>query len=156
MIGAAKTCGSTLNALAKCNVSVTFTPTAAGQRGAQLVTSDDAYNTPQTAQLTGLAAASLAPAAAKFGTVKTGTTSKPVKFTLTNNQSVTLNNIAASTTGDFAVSATTCAASLASKGKCTISVTFTPTGTGLRTGELIVSDSADNSPQTATLTGTGH
>jgi hypothetical protein len=34
-------------------------------------------------------------------------------------------------------------------------VTFTPTGTGTRTGKLSVSDSANNSPQTSSLTGTG-
>jgi hypothetical protein len=36
-----------------------------------------------------------------------------------------------------------------------ISVVFTPTATGTRTGTLSVSDSAINSPQTSTLTGTG-
>jgi hypothetical protein len=59
------------------------------------------------------------------------------------------------TTGDFAVSATTCTPSLPAKGKCKISVTFTPQATGTRTGQLNVSDSADTSPQTASLTGTG-
>jgi hypothetical protein len=34
-------------------------------------------------------------------------------------------------------------------------VTFTPKATGTRTGQLSVSDSASNSPQTASLTGTG-
>jgi len=74
---------------------------------------------------------------------------------LTNNQSETLTGIATSITGDFAVASTTCKTTLAAKGKCTISVTFTPTQTGTRTGELTVSDSASNSPQTSTLTGTG-
>jgi hypothetical protein len=34
-------------------------------------------------------------------------------------------------------------------------VTFTPTQTGTRIGQLTVSDSANNSPQTASLRGTG-
>jgi hypothetical protein len=34
-------------------------------------------------------------------------------------------------------------------------VTFTPTQVGKRAGQLSVSDSANNSPQTASLTGTG-
>jgi hypothetical protein len=38
---------------------------------------------------------------------------------------------------------------------CTISVTFAPTDIGTRTGQLVVSDSASDSPQTASLTGTG-
>jgi hypothetical protein len=38
---------------------------------------------------------------------------------------------------------------------CTIDVVFTPTQTGTRTGTLQVADSANNSPQTSNLTGTG-
>src|SRR5262249_61679904 len=72
-----------------------------------------------------------------------------------NNQTVMLSSIGISTTGDFAVSATTCTTSLAAKGKCTISVVFKPTATGNRTGKLSVSDSAKNSPQTVVLSGTG-
>jgi hypothetical protein len=59
------------------------------------------------------------------------------------------------TTGDFAVSTTTCGTSLASKRKCTINVVFKPTATGTRSGTLSVNDSAGNSPQTSQLTGTG-
>jgi hypothetical protein len=55
----------------------------------------------------------------------------------------------------FAVSTTTCGSSLAKKTKCTISVVFKPTGTGATEGSLSVSDSANNSPQTSSLKGTG-
>lgn len=99
--------------------------------------------------------ATLTPASATYAKQKVGTTSKAKTFTLTNRQSVTLTGIAIKTTGDFAVSATTCTANLPAKEKCTISVTFTPTEKGTRTGQLQVSDSADNSPQMANLTGTG-
>jgi hypothetical protein len=44
---------------------------------------------------------------------------------------------------------------LAAKKECEISVTFTPTQIGSRTGTLSLSDSAGNSPQVVTLTGTG-
>jgi hypothetical protein len=154
-----KTCGATLTALAKCTISVTFTPTATNQRTAQLIVSDNAFNTPQVAQLIGLPEASLSPSSHNFGTVKTGTTSSPVKFTLTNNQAVTLNSIgitfAGTDAGDFKVSSTTCSSSLAAKSHCSISVTFTPGATGARSGVLIVTDNAVNSPQTAQLQGTG-
>jgi hypothetical protein len=53
------------------------------------------------------------------------------------------------------VSATTCGSSLLAERNCTISVTFTPTQTGTRTGQLSVSDSANNTPQTSNLRGTG-
>ena len=104
---------------------------------------------------TGIAAATLTPASATYAKQAVGTTSAAKTFTLTNDQAVALTGIAISTTGDFAVSATTCTTSLAAKGKCTISVTFTPTETGTRTGQLSVSDSASNSPQTSALKGTG-
>ena len=119
--------------------------------------SDSANNSPQTVALsgTGVLPATLTPATATYAAQAVGTTSAAKTFTLTNNQTVALTSIAISTTGDFAVSATTCTTSLAAKGKCTISVTFTPTATGTRTGQLSVSDSASNSPQTSNLTGTG-
>lgn len=97
----------------------------------------------------------LTPTAATYAKQPVGTTSAPKTFTLTNNLPVDLTAIAISTTGDFAVSATTCTTTLAINKKCTISVTFTPTQTGKRTGKLIVSDSAPNSPQTASLKGAG-
>jgi len=56
--------------------------------------------------------------------------------------------------GDFAET-NTCGASLAARSRCTISLTFTPGATGTRTATLTVTDSANNSPQTMALTGTG-
>jgi hypothetical protein len=99
--------------------------------------------------------ATLTPASATYAAQKVGTTSAAKTFTLTNDQTVVLNNVVISTNGPYAVSATTCTTSLAAKGKCTISVTFTPTETGTRTGQLIVNDSASNSPQASNLKGTG-
>ncbi len=84
-----------------------------------------------------------------------GTTSAAQSVTLTNNSSaaVTIKGIAA--TGDFAVSANTCGATVAAGANCTISVTFTPTATGTRTGQISISESADSSPLLIALTGTG-
>lgn len=152
-----KTCGATLAAGARCTVKVTFTPPVLGSLVGTLTFTDNAPNSPQTVPLsgTGVLPATLMPATAKYAAQAVGTTSAAKTFTLVNNQTVTLNNIAISTTGDFAVSAKTCTTSLAAKAKCTISVTFTPTTTGTRTGTLSVSDSASNSPQTSNLSGTG-
>ena len=152
------TCGNTLAAGARCGVSVTFTPTVLGKVTGTLTFTDNAFNSPQqTVALSGTGAepATLTPASYTYATQAVGTTSPAKTFTLTNNQSTTLNNIVISTTGDFAAPSTTCTTTLAAKGKCTISVTFTPTATGKRTGQLSVSDSASNNPQTSKLTGTG-
>jgi hypothetical protein len=104
---------------------------------------------------TGVLPVALTPTSATFAAQAVGTTSLPKTFALTNNQTVTLNSIVIATTGDFGVAATTCTTSLAAKGRCTISVVFTPAATGTRTGKLSVSDSANSSPQTSTLLGKG-
>ena len=150
-------CGSTLAAGASCKIKVTFTPTQLGARTGNITITDNASNSPQTVPLsgTGLAQATLTPATATYPVRVVGTTSPAKVFTLSNKQSVTLTGIVPSTTGDFAISTTTCTTSLAAKASCKISVTFTPTATGTRTGILSVADSAGNSPQTSTLTGTG-
>jgi hypothetical protein len=138
-------------------VSITFTPMALGKRTGTLTFTDNAVNSPQTVPLagTGVKPATLTPASAVYAPQNVGTTSAAKTFTLTNNQPVDLTGIAISTTGHFAVSATTCEASLNAKANCTISVNFSPTETGTQTGQLIVQDSASNNPQTSNLTGTG-
>ena len=151
------TCGGSLAAGKFCSIWVTFTPTQTGKLTGTLSVADSAPNSPQNLPLTGTGVepAMLTPASFTFNPEAVGKTGGPKAFTLTNYQSVSLTSIAMSTTGDFAISATTCGTSLAAKTSCTISVTFTPTAKGTRTGQLKVSDSASNSPQTASLTGTG-
>ena len=154
---ASTTCVSPLGAGKTCTVSITFTPTALGNLTGTLSFTDNAPNSPQKVSLsgTGVVPASLTPSSATYATQKVGTTSAAKTFTLTNNLAVALTSIAISTAGDFAVSATTCATTLVAHGTCTINLTFKPTQTGTRTGKLNVSDSANNSPQSSTLTGTG-
>jgi hypothetical protein len=153
----AKSCGSTVAVGKSCVIKVTFTPTQVGTRTGTLTITDNAANSPQTVPLsgTGTVQATLTPATATYAAVTVGQTSTAKVFTLANKQSVALSSIAISTTGDFSVSTTTCTASLAAKTSCKISVVFKPTATGTRTGTLKVADSAINSPQTSTLTGTG-
>ena len=157
----ANTCGAALAGKKSCNVSITFTAMALGKLTGTLTFTDNAVNSPQTVPLsgTGVEPATLTPASAIYAKQNVGTTSAAKTFKLTNNQPVDLTGIAISTIGDFAVSATTCGTRLPAIGNagnhCTISVTFTPTATGTRTGRLSVSDSASNSPQVSSLTGAG-
>ena len=150
-------CGAVLQVGKTCRVSMTFTPTALGKVTGALTVTDNAAKSPQTVDLSGVGTepANLTPASAIYGSQPVGSTSSAKIFTLRNDQSLTLNNIAISTSGDFAVSATTCTTSLAARQKCTISVTFTPKASGTRMGQLRARDSANNSPQTVVLTGTG-
>jgi VCBS repeat protein/ASPM-SPD-2-Hydin domain-containing protein len=89
-----------------------------------------------------------------FGQRKVGTTSPPKQVTLTNGgtQTVSISQIAS--TGDFSQS-NNCPSALDMLKSCVITVTFTPTATGTRTGSLSFTDNAANSPQTVQLTGTG-
>ena len=118
---------------------------------------DNAANSPQTVPLsgTGVEPATLTPANVTYAAQKVGTTSAAKTFTLTNNEPIALTGITISTTGDFKESAKTCGTSLAAGSTCSISIVFKPTATGKRTGQLSVKDSAKNSPQTASLSGTG-
>ena len=89
-----------------------------------------------------------------FGSQNSGTTSAAQTVTLTNGGNATLKITSIATSGDFAET-NTCPSSLAANANCAISVTFTPTAVGTRTGAVTITDNASNSPQTISLTGTG-
>ncbi len=93
----------------------------------------------------------VAPTALNFGSVATGSTSAVQTATVTNPTSAAVPVTSISTTGDFAQT-NTCGSSIAANGSCTVSVTFTPTATGSRTGTLTVNAGGST---TVSLTGTG-
>ena len=142
-----------------CTVSVTFTPEAASARSASLQLTDDAQGSPQTVSLTGtgVAQVTVSPTSLTFATQKVGIKSAAKTVTLTNNLPAALP-FSLSFTGadpnDFAAT-NNCSSSAPAKSHCSISVTFTPGATGKRTATLNVNDSANNSPQTVSLSGTG-
>ena len=154
------TCGSSVAAKSKCTVSVTFSPQATGTRTATLNLNDGATNTPQTVSLTGTGVAQVTwtPASLTFAAQTVDTRSVAKIVTLTNNMPTVLSFSGASftgtNTGDFAQT-NTCGSSVPAKGKCTISVTFTPEAKGTRTATLNLNDNATGSPQSVSLKGTG-
>jgi hypothetical protein len=155
---ASNTCGSSLAAGATCKVNITFTPSVGGSLTGSLAISDSAPDSPQTVGLsgTGNLPLTISPVTLSFGTVAVGTTSAAKTVSLTNNQTSTLS-FAFSASGDYAISSsgTTCGASLASKAKCNIAVTFTPQAAGSVNGAVTITDGTSFSPQLATLSGTG-
>jgi pimeloyl-ACP methyl ester carboxylesterase len=157
----ATTCGKTLALKKSCTLSITFTPTALGARSAMLILTDSAVNSPQTVALsgTGVLQVSLSPTALAFGNQADGSSSAPKSVTLTNNTSTALPISSVATTGtnsgEFAVSSNTCGASVGGHSSCKISVTFAPVTPGAKTASLTITDSANNSPQSVSLTGTG-
>src|SRR5450755_158043 len=100
----------------------------------------------------------LSPATLPFGNQIQATTSAAKTATLKNAQTSALTITSIGVTGNFTQTGGTCPlspAKLAKGASCTILITFTPATVGSLTGKLTVTDSATNSPQTATLTGTG-
>ncbi|HEV2351872.1 MAG TPA: DUF3443 family protein [Terriglobia bacterium] len=97
-------------------------------------------------------AASLSATSLTFISPTVGTPSAAQTVTLNSTGSGTLTLSAIATSGDFAQT-NNCATSLASGASCAISVIFTPTASGTRTGALTVTDNAGNSPQTVSLSG---
>ena len=146
---------------ASCVVNVIFTPTSPGAAGAVTIT-DNAATSPQTIVLTGpnltSPSAILSPASLTFASQTIGTTSGAQTVTLTNpvnglSAPLTISSISA--VGDFAIAQNSCGRLLAAGGACTISITFTPTASGTRTGLLAVFDNAPSLQQGVTLNGTG-
>ncbi len=153
-------CGNSLNPHSSCSMNISFQPKSVGTITGVLSVSDQ-YRT-QMVSLNGVGVAppgvSLSPVAAiNFPAAGVGVTSSAEKVTLTNNGGVPLLVQSVTLTGDFIVmpGSNTCGSALAVGAACTMQVAFAPTAGGARSGSLIVTDSAANSPQTLSLTGMG-
>ena len=103
-------------------------------------------------------AAQLFPTSQDMGQVTVGQTAATRVISLVNtggqDLAITGISIAGTKAGDFSQT-NTCTASLAPNGNCSISLGFTPSGTGPEQATLQVADDAPGSPQSATMTGTG-
>jgi FG-GAP-like repeat/Abnormal spindle-like microcephaly-assoc'd, ASPM-SPD-2-Hydin/FG-GAP repeat len=157
------TCGSSLAAGATCTISVIFAPQASGLRTAAIQIADNAFNTPQTINLTGTgatpsAAASVMPGTLTFNSQYVGSTSSPQTVTLSSTGSIPLTvtgiSLAGAQAGDFSQT-NNCGISVANGSSCQVTVSFAPTAAGGRAATLSIGDNAGNSPQTVALAGTG-
>ena len=155
-------CGGSLAPGRSCRINVRFAPTTTGVLNGTLTITDSDVTSPQVINLTGTGvqpAATLTPASHNFGTQARRTTSTPFTFTLANSGSATLNinsiGLAGANSNQFIITSRTCGNTLAVGATCNISVAFAPNGRQAYSATLQVVDNAPNSPQTATLTGTG-
>jgi hypothetical protein len=99
--------------------------------------------------------ANVSPLTLNFPSQTVETTSAPMIVTLTNGSNghdLTIQKITVS--GDFSQT-NNCPATLSTGAGCTISITFTPTATGMRTGTLTITDNDPTGSQTVNLSGTG-
>lgn len=149
------TCPPSLAPQSQCKINVAFKPLRKGLLTGQVQISDNAMNSPQAIALSGTGTfALISPTSINFGVVGVGQSSTQTT-TLTNlgTTSMTINNIY--TSGPPYTETNTCGSTLASKARCVISVTFSPTRTGTKAGTLYIGDSGGGSPQQVALAGTG-
>jgi hypothetical protein len=102
-----------------------------------------------------LATAAANPTALTFAAQAEGTSSSAQDVTLENTGSVALTPTAVGISGDFSESDNCANATVNANASCVIHVTFAPTQTGTRTGQLTVSANIAGGQLTAGLSGTG-
>jgi trimeric autotransporter adhesin len=155
-------CG-TVTPTSSCNLIVTFTPqpgasTSTTRLGAIEINSD-ASTALEFVSLVGNTIPSplvLSPISLDFGSVQLGSSAQlPIQVTNTSSTPAFFTGIA--TSGDYTATGTcpTPGNTLAPSTSCTITVTFTPSQTGIRTGTVGISTSLSTLPINATLTGIG-
>jgi hypothetical protein len=148
-------CGSTIAVGAQCHIKIVFQPQAGGARSASLSVSYQGFGSPQGIPLTGfgaVATVTLTPPKLTFPLQLVGTTSSAQPATLTNTGTVSVNISNTATTAQFSQT-NNCPSSLPVSGNCQIQVQFAPQQKGQIAGTLSVTDDAQGSPQTVTLSG---
>ncbi|HEY4018855.1 MAG TPA: choice-of-anchor D domain-containing protein [Pseudonocardiaceae bacterium] len=149
-------CGSSIAAGGSCTATVTFSPTATGaQSGALTVTAGGGTST-TTLSGTGTAPGPVLspnPGSLAFAGTVVGSHANPQTVTVSNTGTTTATISAVSATGDF--TQTNNCASVTVGASCAVTVTFTPTTGGTRTGTLTLTSNANNSPTTIGLSGAG-
>jgi len=147
-------CGSSVAGGGSCTISVTFAPTTSGMLIGNLWITDSDPTSPQTLRLSGTAeGVTVSPSTLAFGKQRVTTTSAPQLVTIQNLEASAVNVGTIATTAAYSQT-NTCGTSIPANGRCTISVTFTPTTAGGLKGTLTITDSADDQ-SIVSLTGTG-
>ncbi|HEY3871762.1 MAG TPA: choice-of-anchor D domain-containing protein [Actinocrinis sp.] len=150
------TCGSSIAANGSCTVGVTFKPTSSGAQSGALTVNAGGVTDTVTLSGTGTAPGpvlSLNPGSLSFASSLVGTADPTQTVTVSNTGTSAATVSGVSAGGDF--SETNNCSSLAVNATCTVTVGFTPTAAGTRTGTLTITSNANNSPTTAALSGTG-
>jgi hypothetical protein len=161
-------CVGTLPAGSSCTINVAFTPATTGQVTDQITITDNTLGVTGNTQtialsgtgVTAATAVTISPTSLSFSSQNVGTVSPSQNVAITNTGTSTLNISQISTgtgTNDFSQT-NTCGLyqyTLSVGQSCTVSVSFSPTASGTRTGSLSITDNATGSPQTVALSGIG-
>jgi hypothetical protein len=157
-------CPTQLAPGATCPLAVTFTPTAAGARGASLVAVSDAAADRVKAELAGTGQGGgpgrlrADPPFLNFTGHEVGSKSEPRQVTIANvgESPVTIRGVrrAGDHATDFAVDGSDCQDATVGAGKhCMIKVTFTPGAEGPRNADVVISSNAVEPETTVPLHG---
>jgi hypothetical protein len=150
------TCGTELIQHQSCSVTVWFQPTAAGERDGTLLIHDSDVTGMQQIFLTGVASPlDLFPVKMDFGNLAAESTSAPQTVTITNRGGADVKIAAINVSGDFVIPGKTCGDTVVAGKSCRVSISFSPTVSGVRTGALNIETEANNVPQKVALNGEG-
>jgi hypothetical protein len=144
-----------------CYVPIVFTPNDVGRRAGKLTIATNSDDTPEVSvAMSGLAkqgAIDIDPKVLDFYQWPQGLSSGEQTVTISNPNAVPMTPPSVGLTGaSFSIAKNQCSAPLeAGGGSCTVSIVFSPGGTGAQTGTLTFTDSAARSPHTVKLRGVG-
>jgi len=150
-------CPATLAVAANCTINVTFTPASSGNHLGRISLADNAYDSPQVVQLQGnipVPALTFDPSADFFTGYAVGSVSNAQATFITSSGTGPLTITNVSVTGDF-FETDNCIGVLPINQNCVVSVSFRPTAVGTRTGTVLITDNASDSPQSFALSGIG-
>ena len=123
-----------------------------GDGAPDLVSGDDGAGTVDV--MLSAAFKAIAPGSLNFGSQGIGTTSMSQTITISNPSNVNIKLASIGATGNFAQT-NDCPADLTVGVSCAVTATFSPTGTGLQSGAINLTDNTRISPLAIPLTGTG-
>jgi F5/8 type C domain/Pectate lyase superfamily protein/Abnormal spindle-like microcephaly-assoc'd, ASPM-SPD-2-Hydin len=149
-------CGSSIAAGASCTVNVTFRPTASGSRTGTLTVTAAGITNSVPLSGTGVAPGPILtanPSSLSFVGTIVGSPSATQTVAVSNTGTTSATVSGVTTSGDF--SQTNTCGTLAVGASCTVTVRFTPSAAGSRTGTLSIASNANNNPATVALSGSG-
>lgn len=150
-------CGTTIapSPAKSCVISVAFKPGTTGPINGVVTLTDSAGT--QTLAVSGTGAAraiTLTPSNLSLGNVTVGRSSLTRTSTVTNTGTTPTSIVSIIASGDYSQT-NDCPALLQAGAACTLSVTFTPSASGTRSGRVTLNDTDPSNLQTLTLTGNG-
>jgi hypothetical protein len=149
--------GASIAPGSSCQIQVTFDPSQAGARQGAIAVFANVTGGQLNVTLAGRGLAPgaivLTPASLSFAAITVGATTASQSVDVANTGGSSVALASEIVTGDFAITANTCAASLAAQTSCEVAIDFKPTASGTRSGALTLTDA--NGTQTVPLSGIG-